>query len=547
MMSPAKLQHLCPNCFNDKSEATVCPQCGFDENKRDAIALPYRTLLSGRYLSGRVLGSGGFGITYVAWDTRLDIRVAIKEYLPRDFAERDGASLVVRPRAGGENEQDFKHWLDSFLKEAKSVACFKHPNIVRVSDLFDETGTAYLVMDYLEGASLDEYLLRQRTPLSVAHSLEIMLPVLDGLAQVHGKGMVHRDIKPQNIYLTTDGKAILLDFGAARPNSSECSKLTAVWTAGYAPPEQYTPQGQGPWSDIYACAAVLYYMTTGVKPQPSDLRNVSDSLCDPRKIIPSLSPEFAEALLQGLVLEPQQRPPDIASFLQALKPPLARPEPTYFGIEMLPMSAGEFEMGSADNDKEAMDDEKPRHMVKVRALKLGKTQVTQRQWQAIMGSNPSNFKQCGDDCPVENVSYDDVQEFIQQLNAQTGRVYRLPTEAEWEYACREGRYDRYSGSDDLNAVAWYSENSGKTTHPVGQKQPNAWGLYDMSGNVWEWTCSAYRRYEDKENTNPNEANISRTVRGGSWNNTPFLVRSAYRLRFVTNERTNNIGFRLAQD
>ena len=151
-----------------------------------------------------------------------------------------------------------------------------------------------------------------------------------------------------------------------------------------------------------------------------------------------------------------------------------------FGIWMVRIPAGSFEMGSNDDD-----DGKPPHWVSVGAFELGETELTQRQWKAVMGwsisgNNPSGFKNC-DDCPVERVSWNDVQKFIQKLNQKTGKRYRLPSEAEWEYACRAGGWHKYCGSDDVESVAWYIENDGYKTHPVGQKQANAWGLYDMSG------------------------------------------------------------------
>jgi formylglycine-generating enzyme required for sulfatase activity len=218
--------------------------------------------------------------------------------------------------------------------------------------------------------------------------------------------------------------------------------------------------------------------------------------------------------------------------------------------EMVRIPSGEFWMGSDGSDPDAGSDEKPRHRVRVGGFSLGKYEVTQGQWRAVMGNNPSYFKQCGDDCPVEQVSYEDVQAYILKLNHLSDRRYRLPTEAEWEYACRAGGSQHYCGADNPGAVAWYSgENSGDTTHPAGQKLRNAWGLYDMSGNVEEWTCSAYTEngYDGSETSRTNNARSRRAVRGGSWDYRPGDVRSAIRNRYPPTYLNLNQGFRLAQD
>jgi formylglycine-generating enzyme required for sulfatase activity len=197
------------------------------------------------------------------------------------------------------------------------------------------------------------------------------------------------------------------------------------------------------------------------------------------------------------------------------------------------------------------DDEGPAHQVHVKGFALGKTAVTQGEWQSVMGSNPSNFKQCGASCPVENVSWNDAQEFVEKLNAKTGKYYRLPSESEWEYACRAGGRHEYCGSDSVNTVAWYAGNSGKSTHPVAAKQPNAFGLYDMSGNVWQWV-------EDWHHNNyggaPADGSAwvsggvqnNRVLRGGSWDENPSRLRSANRNGRTPDYRYNGYGFRLAR-
>jgi formylglycine-generating enzyme required for sulfatase activity len=194
-------------------------------------------------------------------------------------------------------------------------------------------------------------------------------------------------------------------------------------------------------------------------------------------------------------------------------------------------------------------DEKPVHGVTINySFYMGKYEVSQAQWQAVMGNNPANFKDCGGNCPVEQVSWDDAQSFINKLNeSNDGFRYRLPTEAEWEYACRAGTTGDYAGN--LSEMAWFSENSGNKTHAVGGKQPNAWGLADMHGNVWEW-CQDW--YHETYNGAPTDGSAwlsggeqkSRVVRGGSWGSDATNLRSAYRDNFTPGDRSINLGFRL---
>ncbi len=217
--------------------------------------------------------------------------------------------------------------------------------------------------------------------------------------------------------------------------------------------------------------------------------------------------------------------------------------------EMVPLPAGEFMMGAAPSEAGAGKDEQPRHLVKIKAFSIGKYEVTQGQWKAVMGSNPSYFKQCGDNCPVEIVSWNDVQTFIKTLNQKTGGHYRLPSEAEWEYACRAGQDTLYCGGNDLDAVAWHDGNSGNQTHPVGGKQANAFGLYDMSGNVWEWVQDCYHgSYQgapgDGSAWGGGAECAYRVLRGGSFGTYQFSVRCAYRYSNEPDVRGSYSGFRI---
>ena len=240
--------------------------------QRHSDALPIGSKLQ-QYKVEKVLGQGGFGITYLAQDTRLEHRVAIKEYLPVELATRD-RDKTVRPKSQL-HETDFAWGETRFLDEAKTLARFKHSNIVRINTFFEENGTAYLVMEFEEGESLAALLKRRRT-LEQKEITSILIPLLDGLDVLHASGIIHRDIKPANIYMRKNGDPVLLDFGASRHALGEHSKtLTAIVTPGYAPFEQYYAgkSKQGAWSDIYALGAVAYRAVTGHSPAEATLRS----------------------------------------------------------------------------------------------------------------------------------------------------------------------------------------------------------------------------------------------------------------------------------
>ncbi len=258
-------------------------------------------------------------------------------------------------------------------------------------------------------------------------------------------------------------------------------------------------------------------------------------------------------------LEPATRPPEAVAVQQPTQPaqPVRLVAPSAGQSfkdcadcpELVVIPSGTFTMGSNDGDA----DETPPHSVSSKSFAIGKYEVTQGQWKAVMGGNPSWFKECGDNCPVEKVSWDDIQQYIQMLNAKSGQRYRLPSEAEWEHAARAGSTSKWSfGSEEsqLGEYAWYRANSNSSTHGVGQKKPNAFGLYDMHGNVWEWV-------QDCGNDNYSGAPYDgsawtsgtcgqRVLRGGSWDNVASDTRAAVRYRDVTTLRFNFLGFRLAR-
>ena len=217
-------------------------------------------------------------------------------------------------------------------------------------------------------------------------------------------------------------------------------------------------------------------------------------------------------------------------------------------IDMVRVEAGTFTMGATPEMENPWDGEKPTHQVTLtNDYYIGKYEVTQALWQAVMGNNPSYFK--GDNLPVEKVSWNDCQEFISKLNTITGKTFRLPTEAEWEYAARGGKKSRgyqYSGSSNLSDVAWYKDNSGNKTHAVGSKQANELGIYDMSGNVWEWCQDWYGKYSSSSQTNPTGANSgsNRVRRGGGWGGNAWICRSSYRYSYAPGFSNDSLGLRL---
>lgn len=322
----------CPGCFKQEPfpEQDECPQCGYAPGQdRSPLALPVLTELKGRYVAGRLLGApGGFGITYLAFDKFKDERVAVKEYLPREVAGRDTDGQSVVPHSSQDREQ-FEYGMDRFLKEAKTLGEFDHANIVRARDFFEANGTAYLVMEYYEGKTLKAYLKEQpEGQMDPEIATEIMLRVLDGLKEVHSEGYLHRDVKPENIYLTKEGRPILIDFGAARFALGERSRsLSVVITEGYAPYEQYSSQGnQGPHTDVYGVGATLYRMVTGRKPPPATDRVMDDDLEEPWRLNPEVPPGVSQVIVEALAIGDEERISSAESLQRQLRASLQEGE-----------------------------------------------------------------------------------------------------------------------------------------------------------------------------------------------------------------------------
>ena len=267
------------------------------------------------YTIERVLGQGGFGITYLAHDRNLERAVAIKEYLPTSFAYRH-ADSSVKPITG-DHRENFSWGLGSFLKEAQTLARFSHPNIVRVHSVFEENNTAYMVMEYEHGRNLGSVYQQQRH-LDQNFFDKVFFPIFDGLKEIHNFGFIHRDIKPANIYIRDDSTPVLIDFGSARQTSQQqTGEMTTLVSHGYTPLEQYSANygEQGPWTDIYALAATMYEGVAGEKPEESLgragslMRTKHDPLTRLEKQdYPQFSQNFLDAIFTGLRLEPEGRP-----------------------------------------------------------------------------------------------------------------------------------------------------------------------------------------------------------------------------------------------
>ena len=312
---------ICYGCFGEHDGNGPCPKCGFDiaSAKHPAIALPIGTILNGRYLTGRVLGVGGFGVTYLALDMTLETSVAVKEYLPSGIAIRDDDHYTMTVSSQEEQEK-FDTGADKFLDEARILAKLRTvPNIVTVHDYFRENGTAYFVMEYIEGVDLLKYATSKGGKLSFEETLDLMLPIIKSLGLVHEHNLLHRDISPDNIIVTKNKTTHLLDFGAARLAIDQSKSKSIILKHGFAPEEQYRKHGnQGPWSDEYALAATMYLIITGVMPPDAIERMHEDTLQKPSELGISMPGYAEDALMKALSVAASGRFPDMPSFAEAI-------------------------------------------------------------------------------------------------------------------------------------------------------------------------------------------------------------------------------------
>ena len=465
-------------------------------------------------------------------------------------------------------------YIQNLRREGAMLPKLHHPAIVAAEVLDPFADPPYLLMEYVPGINLRT--LMQRGPLAPDVAAAILGHVLQGIAYAHGKGVVHRDLKPENILIhetaavpgadveafKAAGIVKITDFGLGRAASVGLASMQysaslagndsrIVGTLEYMAPEQReNPDAVDGRADLYACGVMLFEMLTGRRPMGMTLPSALNP-ATPRRLDDAFRRAWARV---------EQRFASAEEFLRAIADePLKTGRFTNsVGMEFIRIAPGEFVMGSPGDEPGHFDDEK-QHAVRLsRPFYIQTTPVTQGQWKAVMQDNPSFFKarwralalfrRLPDDLPVERVSSDDAVMFCARLAAREGDRfhYRLPTEAEWEYACRAGSSGAYAGTGNIDEMGWHGANSRQMTHPVATKESNAWGLFDMHGNVWEWCSDVYADYPDRAVVNPQgpAAGVSCVLRGGAWDSNPRLCRSALRHRYAEDLRDKNTGFRV---
>ncbi|MCR5599072.1 MAG: protein kinase [Lachnospiraceae bacterium] len=400
---------LCSKCgYEIKEETNFCPMCGTPAGAAKAVqlapavdalqakyplALPPNTILAGQYLIEKVLGQGGFGITYLAFDHKNKKKVAIKEYFPEGLVTRMGRTSVTP--FSGERGDNFLYGKDSFLQEAETLAQFiGNKGIVCVYSYFEEYGTAYYVMEYVEGISFGSYIKQHGGRLSVEEAKNLLLPVMDSLAVVHSKGVIHRDVAPDNILISNDGTVKLLDFGAARYSLGDRSRsLDVILKHGYAPKEQYTRRSkQGPFTDVYALGATFYYAVTGKCPPDSIERMDKDELIPPSALGVKIRQHDEEVLLTALRINAADRFQNMIEFINALYPSrilsVRKSNPEITSTEIFPTNIPVRTSGGDDNKNK----EKKYKTSIVR--KVENPARNEQKSPVVQQRNTNNEKQC---------------------------------------------------------------------------------------------------------------------------------------------------------
>lgn len=322
-------KNICLFCFGDLDTDRVCMSC---HHKADDVPspphhLPQRSVIGpqNRYLIGKALGEGGFGITYLGWDLQQGIKVAVKEYFPSGYVTRVAGNnqVIINSK---QNQAASNRGLKRFVEEARALAKIKNLNgVVNVRDFFSANGTAYIVMEFLDGVSLKKYLQRRGGKVGADEILTIMRPVMDSLTQVHKIGLIHRDISPDNILITKYNEVKLIDFGASKYSNPDGRSLSIVLKQGFAPPEQYDTHGeQGPWTDVYALGVTIYFAITGVLP-PESIRIMmgKEAIKRPSEMGIAIDAGVENALMKALAVDKKKRYQDVQQMINGLYNPRA--------------------------------------------------------------------------------------------------------------------------------------------------------------------------------------------------------------------------------
>ena len=313
----------CYSCFRQYDDRLeMCPYCGYvgSRESKNAIFLPPGTLLANRYVIGEGIGSGGFGFVYKAWDSKLETVVAVKEFFSSRLMNRaPGTKEVI---VVSKMEEEYKYRKERFLAEARYMAKFSsHPNIINVFEFFQENGTAYIVMEYMNGIRLDEYLKQHDGKIDREFALYITNEVGKALTAMHKENIIHKDVAPDNIFICTghETKVKLYDFGAAKLANAQEQVIDIIMKVGYSPKEQYVPNGNiGPWTDVYALGATLYVMLTGIKPTESTNRAQNDTVVPPMEYDPSVSENLSNAVMRAMAIDIPLRYKSVQEFLNAI-------------------------------------------------------------------------------------------------------------------------------------------------------------------------------------------------------------------------------------
>ncbi len=498
------------------------------------------------------LGRGRMGEVWKAWDTKAERAVVLK-LVPPEL--RHAGEEMTRVKAAFQR-----------------IHALQHQHICPVHYLDEDRRFGwYLVMKYIDGQTLSAYratYVARHGAFPVGQLIKVLRPVAEALDYAaRAAGDPPRREAAKHLGAGRRGGRADRRFrpGGGDPYHGGPREPAADGHVGHAAlhgAEQWKGQPQDARTDQYALAVVAYELISGRLPFESAELEIL-RLCvlnDPPAQLAGQPRNVDRAIARAMAKRREERFGTCRQFVEALVTPALENEFAVdlgngVKLEMVLIPAGEFLMGSPDSDNDAGDHEKPQHRVRItRPFYLGKYLVTQEQWQAVTGSNPSAFM--GPKNPVEHVSWDDCQEFLKRLNGVFRRIlparegeFRLPTEAQWEFACRAGSTTRYCFGDDASALGQYGTLGGKT-QPVGKKRPNAWGLYDMHGNVWEWCQDWYHEsyYANSPTDDPTGpvTGSYRVFRGGSCNYVAGSCRSAYRRRFRPEFRSDCLGFRVSQ-